>query len=297
MKKLLTVLAISLPLILSSCGCHQRSEERERKDPDPIDQEPTPTEKSASTLTEEEHKDFPNLCINKLASYASYQASTDGSTDATVFGITTTQSIKVLSIKSDYSYVKNESHSDLVNTVHTAYFHDGKAVYSDGGDFKTSTLTDYLKVYGTYLLDRAIEGYTIDEKSITNVEKVESEQDYAFKITFDPVEATNNVKIQMAKFGGLDDYPSFSKVELVITVKDDFTPVSIKLDAYYSAIKTMIIQVTTDCHQHYTVDFSKYNETIGIPGLDDSIKQKFTATEVNPKLDTSNKKGQKIGIN
>ena len=93
---------------------------------------------------------------------------------------------------------------------------------------------------------------------------------YVFKVVFDNDKATNNVKIQMKKFGGLGDYPSFSLIEMDLTINGDFTLQKIDLRSKYKAKKV----VTTDCEQNYTVTYSNYNENIDVPNLD-SVKPLF----------------------
>ena len=73
----------------------------------------------------------------------------------------------------------------------------------------------------------------------------------------------------MKEFGGLREQPTFSNIELTITVKEDFTPVTIELASSYKA--TLKSGLGSTCNQNYTVTFSNYDEEIEIPGLD-SVK-------------------------
>ena len=66
--------------------------------------------------------------------------------------------------------------------------------------------------------------------------------------------------------GGLDDYPSFSGIKMTITVKEDFTPVTLYLEAAYTAKKI----VESSCNQYYTVTYSNYNEDIEIENLEEA---------------------------
>lgn len=272
-KLIFLIIAVSL---LASCSCSQTGKNRHREDSEEPEQKEIEFDKKISELKEDELNLLPEYFVQRLASYKSYQSVTKGQTLATVsiLGIPmeTTQSIDVTVIKgSSYSYLKNESHSTFVNTVHTAYFHSKEVVSNNGGGYSNTTLEDYLKTYGTYPFDNAIEGYTIKDGSITSIEKIESENDYKFKIAFDPEKSTNNVKIQMREFGGLDDYPSISKIEIVLSLKDDFTPIKLELESQYTAKKGM----DSSCHQTYTVEYSKIGEEIEIPDLD-SVKSSFS---------------------
>lgn len=273
MKKLFPILLMCLPLIVASCSCSQTGKDKKRED------EPIPEEEEivvideklkVSDLKEETYNLFPYYYMHRLQSYSSYKAVTKGSTVATVLFIDTTQSIDVTVIKEkEYSYLMNESHSDLVNTVHKAYFHNDKVAYSGGSDYKLVTLEEYLNTFGTYPFDKGIEGYKINKNTIKEVTKVGTNK---FKLVLDPETSTNNVKIQMREFGSLDAYPSFSKIEITMTVEDDFAPISLELESSYKATKV----VQTSCTQKYTVTYNDYNQNIEIPDLD-KVKEIFNA--------------------
>lgn len=237
-----------------------------------ISSEAPQKEDLVSELPETEYRNFPEHYLRKLSSFSTFKAVTKGDTKAKVLFIETTQSIDVTLIKSDYSYMKNESHSSLVNTVHECYFHGDKTLYrdADSGDFTLSGLNDYLNIYGVYPFDNAIEGYNVFGDGLLSIERKQSEADHVFVIKVDPVKATTNVRIQMKKFGGLDDYPVFKDIEITLTVKDNYTPVSLHLESNYSAKKMM----DSDCHQSYDVIFSDFNEKIEVPGLE-NVKDKF----------------------
>ena len=229
-----------------------------------------PKEKTVADLTEEEYKTIPEIFVSKLESYSSYKAVTSGVTKATVIGITTDQSIEVTAIKGEYSYLNNGSHSNLVNTVHKAYFHNQKACFrdSDKGDYTLDTMVSYLETYGVDPFGHALEGYKIEEEDILSVTKVESQLDHKFKISFNTETCTAAVGKQMKKFGDLKDVPAFSRIDITVTLKNDFTPVQLELDSEYKAKKAVLfINVDTDCHQTYTVTYGNIGEAIEIPGL------------------------------
>ena len=306
------LLLLCLPLIITGCGCQAKEPVRSRapqssidlfsSEPSSVPQQsedtstPLPSSEDSSiisvsssavqpsssvapeidadNLSDDKLNEFPLYFLRKLAGFTSYKAVTQGKTSAEILGglIKVDQSIDVTAIKSDYSYLINESHSDMVNTVHIAYYHNDKAVYKDNdGEYQVSSINDYLDIYGTYPLETAIEGYTITGESIKSVTRIESETDFKFKVVFDKEKATNDVKIQMKKFGELDDYPSFTDDTIMeITVKKDFTPVNLVLTSHYKATKIM----ESVCTQNYTVTYSAFDETIEIPNLDE-VKNKF----------------------
>ena len=263
-RRLMLLMLIPFTLI----GC-KKKDDKSRESDAPIDVD---TSTPIDEIEEKDYKKIPSYIYAKMNDYHSYKAVTSGQTVSDSL-IKVTQSIDVTTIKSEYSYTKNESHSDLVNTVHEAYYKDDKVVYRDksSGNFSTSSLEDYLNTYGTYPFDAAIEGYSISEESLLSVTKVSKDGNtYVFKAVFDNEKSTNNVKIQMKKFGGLDDYPIFSLIEMNFTINSDFTLSKIDLHTQYKAKKVF----RTPCEQTYTVSYSNYNESIEVPNLD-SVKNLF----------------------
>lgn len=228
---------------------------------------------SSSAFAPPTKEDFVPRYLEKVGSLASYKAITKGTTKAKVLIFDTTQSIDVTQIKSEYSYLKNESHGALT-TIHTAYFHNQQSVYSndtnDTPKFAPSTMTDYIVSYGVYPFDSAIEGYLCSKEAITSIEPITTNSGYAFKLTFDPEKATTNVRIQMKAFGGLDDVPTFENISISVFTKTDLSPDHLEVVANYKAKKVF----ESDCHQEYRVDFSDINQTIEIPNLA-AIKTEF----------------------
>lgn len=224
--------------------------------------------KKASELPESEYNLFPSLYMDKVASLSSYKAITDGSSVASILFISVTQPINVTTIKGkEYNYLHNDSKSDKAQTDHEAFFKGDKAVYKDNhkspNDYTKSSLTEYKEVFGIYPFDKSIEGYVINQETIKSVTKVEGDN-ITYKITLDPEKATVNVVKQMKVFGDLDELPRFANIYLNVTVLDDFTPVSIYLDAWYTSKKFL----SADCHQTYTVTFSEIDQDITIPSID-----------------------------
>ena len=255
-----------LPLLLAGCG---KKDDKKRESDEPVVVDP---DKTVEDIEEKDYKLIPSYIVNRLNKYDSYKSVTSGSTISSGL-IKVTQTIDVTSIKSEYSYTKHESHSNIVNTVHEAYYHDSKSVYRDknSGDFSTSSLDDYLSIYGTYAFSNSLEGYSVKEDAIVSVSKINQEDGkYRFMVVFDNEKATNNVKIQMKKFGGLDDYPTFNLIEMTLIISNDFTLSNIFLHSKYEAKKIL----KTDCEQSYEVSFSNYNEVIDVPNLD-SVKDLF----------------------
>ena len=267
MKRHLFLLALPL-LILSACGTSETpssgASSVEPRTTSSSEVTSTSVEKAAADLDEADYNLFPGLYLEKLNSYTSYKAVTVGETKASI----ATQKINVTLIKSEYSYLHNES-TGFVTSKHDRYYHGDKVAFKNKGDdeYTPSSLSSYLEIYGTYPFDGSIEGYIIGEGTITSISKEKKGDNFAYTLVFDVDKATTNVKKQMVEFGGLGAEPTFSQISLVVTVQGDFTPVSIALNSKYKAKKG----VTTNCTQKYTVTFSNFNETIEVPGLADVI--------------------------
>lgn len=269
MKK---VFLLSL-LLLSSCSNNNESilsriTESEESSSISTTSEAPLEEHYLHELEENEYKSFYKYYYQKIASYDSYKAVTKGVTKAVVLGfINVDQSIEATVIKNkDYGYFTNVSNSTFANTEHEAYYYSDKAIYKDYGqnEYQTSSIENYLDKYGFYFYDHLIEGFIVNEETITNMEINKEEDKYLVSLDLDIESSTNNVKIQMKEFGGLDNYPSFKSINLKLLLQDDYTPIYIALDASYDASKGM----GSSCHQTYQVDFSLYNENIEIPGLE-----------------------------
>ena len=277
MKKPFAALLLSSIVMFGVVSCGQPVEEIHHEEEEKKEEEPFPTldmNKRVNDLQESDYNLVPYYFIKRCNDATSYKSVTKGQTAATVLFITTHQSIDVTTIKSEYSYMKNESHSALVNTTHEAYYYGDKTLVKNNteAEFHSETKEEYLQNYGVDPYGKSLEGYLINSKTLTSVEKLESEEDYKFKVVLNTELASNNVKIQMKKFGGLDAYPNIKKVEMTLTVKEDFLPVKIELVSEYSAT----LGATSECHQEYTVGYSNFNEQIEISNLEE-IKTKFEA--------------------
>ena len=262
------LLCALIPFALAGCK-PKENKTREVVDDPVIEVLPDITPEQAQEV---EPNKVPALVYSKLNSYSSYKAVTSGTTVAKFLGIPVTQKIDATVLKSDFSYLRNES-AGAVKTIHEAYYHDTRAVFRDeeSGDFTKKNLDEYLAIYGTYPFDTGIEGYLINNDAVKSVTKGGStDSNLVYNLEFDPEKSTNNVKIQMKKFGSLDDYPVFSLIEMKLTVTNDFTLVKLDLHSKYKAKKGL----QTDCEQNYTVSYTNYNENFEIPNLD-SVKGLF----------------------
>ena len=281
MKKHTILLTLLPALLITACaGGDYRSISREK-----LDSTSEPTNPSASTdgstasaeeepylhnLKKEDYKSFYKYYFARLNKFKSYKTATLGETKAVIV----TQPIEATVIKGEYSYMTNISHSAFADTEHKAYYHNGKAVYKDYGedDYHVSTLDEYLDKYGFYPLENSIEGYIVKEEymDFITIKKNKDDDNYVVDFDLDPEKSTPNVKLQMKAFGGLDNFPAFTKVSLTLTLKDDYTPVKIVASTNYNVTKG----IPAACSQNYTVTFSNFDEEILPPDLE-AIKPLF----------------------
>ena len=260
--------------LIASCGGSSDPLSREQESmPEPAAYaSESDTEEKEATVDDlaPDLSDFIPKYMAKLNTFRTYKRVTKGETKSKLAFIDLpTQSIDVTFLKNEYSYLKNESHG-AVDTVHEAYFHEENTLVKNLGDaeYKPVAMNDYLNAYGVRPDGYNIEGYSLGEGAVTSI--VKGTETNSFVIAFDKDKATNNVRIQMKAFGGLDDYPSFQSVQVTVYVENDFTPIKYKVSADYKAKKF----VETDCHQEYEVAFSSLNEVVEIPDLA-AIREKY----------------------
>ena len=213
------------------------------------------------TLSKIEDVDrIPELYMRKFDGLETFEAITEGSTVALIVS----QSIDNRSVKKyDRYYTHAKSDSAFVKTEHFAYFYSGKVAYRDAdGEFTVSAIDDYLKIYGVYPATHGIEGYIVNEKTVISVVRSD-EKPNEFVVTLDGETAGLRNKIQMRKYGGLSDYPTFKSVTLTLELNEDLTPVSVKVFAEYTVPYGILGDVA--CTQNYTVTYKNVNGNVDIP--------------------------------
>ena len=216
-------------------------------------------ENTNAVLAVENINEIPVKFVDRFVTLTSFKSVTEGQTTAPL----TDQSIYSEVIKSgDKAYFYTKSESTWVSTAMTAYFNNGKVNYNynDGG-YKVATLAGYVGEFGVYPVGKSIEGFKISAETVLSVERVEVEDNYRFKVKLDAEKSTDAVKVQMKKFGNLEDYPKFSSVTLTLTVNGNFDPISVEVSAEYKV--KMIFEVT--CKQNYTVTYESVNGAVTIP--------------------------------
>ncbi len=244
----------------------------------------TPTVESGSSTTLETNKSPDQLTpenavyafLQKQSELQSYKIVSEGSAVASLAGYE--QDIHNTTYKNGDDYL-NEASSDsvLVKMKHQSFSKNGKVVYRDAfeGDMKVAEKQDYIKVYGFTADDVTLGGYIINAKTLRYVTLESTEGDtftYYLRLAGDQSlesgaateSATAALRLQSKAYGSLDNLPAYSDVDIHLTVKKDWTPVSYTSSCSYDAKKVFNMSV----EQNITCTYSSVNEAVAIPDVD-----------------------------
>ncbi len=203
--------------------------------------------------------------IGKLRDFNSYEITAEGATKAPLVN----QTVKSKTIKNGDEFYKSDySSSTFVHAEHVAFFKGDKVVYDDKNqtpkDLKVSTKEAYSKVYGLTPDFLGLAGYIVNKDSLKFAEKTSDDNDILnYRIILDTEKSTGRVKIQMKEFGGLTSYPDFTEATIYLSIKNDWTPVSITVDVKYDV--SLPVLGNLSCEQNLVYNFSKVNEEVSIP--------------------------------
>ncbi len=215
--------------------------------------------------------------LQKQTELTSYKIVTEGKAVADIAGYE--QDIHNTTYKNGEDFL-NEASSDsvLVKMKHQAFSKNGTVVYRDGfdGELKVATKEDYKKVYGFTADDVALGGYILNNKTVryAKLEKAEGETlTYYFRLAGDlskesgaaTESATTGVRLQAKAYGSLDDIPAFSDVDVTLTLKKDWTPVSYTSECSYDCKKVLNMSIKQTLRCTYT----DVNGTVSIPSVED----------------------------
>ena len=258
-KKILIIFLLTILSFLISCKGKEEKEEPKEEEQE---------EKSEyihlfKDLKDEEFhilnfdiNDIPFVLMEKISRLSSYKKETKGETVAS-FLITYHQSI-------DDTYIKNEeenhlltfSTSALVDVFFEAFFNQDEILMKRKAkdDFSKISYEEYESKYGLFPDGYNIEGFEITRESLLSIEKVDSSEGlYSYKIIIDGEVGSLGLKQKMKEFGSLSSLPTFSNVEMELSMKEDFTPVSINFIARYVVSYPLLGKM--DCEQNYLVKY------------------------------------------
>ncbi len=245
------------------------------------EEQPVVNNGSSSTLVTDKAPDelTPENAIyaflQKQSELQSYVITTEGEAIADIAGYK--QEIHNTTYKNGSDFL-NQAQSDsmLVKMKHQSFSKDGKVVYRDSfdGELSVAEKSDYVKVYGFTADDVTLGGYIINAKTLryATLEKTEGDTlTYYMRLAGDrsltsgtaTESATTGVALQSKAYGGLDNLPAFSDVDIHLTVKKDWTPVSYSSECSYDCKKVLNMSIT----QTLECTYSKVNETVEIPNV------------------------------
>ena len=253
---------VSLSVV--GCGSGKKEEPITNKDESTIIKDATSTD---GYLKKEDYKSIAYAYIyNIKEGLKSYESETKGTVKAKVLFIN--YDIKYESVTNKLGskfYSKDNSTSALMNIKNEFYMMDKEKILvsKDLKKYNVYTAEDYHKV--SYTPDQyTIMGYVFNDQSITDTQVVSDKGDIiSIKYTLDNELATHLVKVDLKSSGGLTSYPAFKNIEITLSMKRDFTPVSYSINALYNASKPII--GSADVKQQGETTFSKVNESIVIP--------------------------------
>lgn len=264
MKKSISKLMVLCAVPFLLLGCNQKKEE-----PITNKEESTIIKNAKNTDEYVNKKDYKSLAYafiyNIKEGLQSYESETNGTVKAKVTFFDYNIKYHTVTHKNgNVFYSKDNSTSTLLNVKNEFYMVNKEKILvsRDLKKYTVYTCEDYHKI--SYSPDQyLIMGYVFNDQSIIKSELLVNEADkVSVKYTLDNVLATNFVKVDMKNNGGLSSYPEFQNIEITLSMKKDFTPISYAIDAVYDASKPII--GTTRTTQNGECLFSKVNEKITI---------------------------------
>ena len=259
--KCLLLAAVSLTLL----GCSGKKEE-------PIvDKEESTTIKNAKDvdvfLKKKDYKSIAYAFIyNIKEGLQSYESSTTGTVKAKVAIFDYDIHYETVTHKKGNVFYSKDHSKSTFTTLDNEFYQVGRdkiLVSRDLKKYDVYTVEEYNKV--SYAMSQyLVMGYVFNDESIVNTTVVSDKgEDISIRYTLDNELATKFVKTDMKVNGGLTAYPKFDSIDLTLTMKKDFTPVSYHIDAVYEASAPVIGSARTtqvgDCI------FSKVNGAVTIP--------------------------------
>lgn len=263
MKSKFTVLVAALMLSLSTLvfvGCANGNPIETAGESTIIETVKTSPDKMNAT-------DVAYAYLGKQKQFGSYKMETSGTTKAEKGFIKYEQALYSTTLKNGNEYFQqSQSNSDFVKMSHQSFAKGDKIVYRNAlsGNLNVSAKKAYKEVYGISPDDVALGGYIMNAKSIKFAEKTaEKDGILTYRFVLDGKEAGNNAVRQMKEFGGLNGYPVFESLTLYLTLKNDWTPVTLVVESKYNISINVLGNLS--CTQKITSTFSKINEKVDIP--------------------------------
>ncbi len=274
---------LSASLGLAACGGNDESPKVENGESTTL-----VTNKAPNELTPE---NAIYAFLQKQSELDSYIITAEGEAVADLAGYK--QDIHNVTYKNGDDYL-NQASSDsvLVKMKHQSFSKNGKVVYRNSfdGEMKVAEKEDYKKVYGFTADDVTLGGYVINPKTLRYAELRETQGDtftYYFRLAGDQSyangsateSATTGIRLQAKAYGSLDNLPAYSDVDVTLTVKKDWTPVSYTSSCSYVGKKVLEMNIV----QTLTCTYSSVNQNVVIPDAEAfNSKIGSTPSEIQP---------------
>lgn len=264
-KLLLSILAILMAFsVVSFLACSETEPL-----PNVVQGKDTVVENIKTAPAETDAKTAVFAALGKLYGADTFVTETKGETVASKGFIEYVQDITATSIKhGDEYYSQSISTSSLVNVKHEAFVKGDLLAYRiDDGEIVNTSVASYKEIYGV-TPDKLLTGHVLNQDTILYAKLTEQKDGlYVYTLALDKEKANSLLQYQMKMFGGLNGYPQFTvETEMQLTVKQDFTPVSLSYVSVYNISVPVIgsLQCTENCE----VTVSKVGEEVAIPDTD-----------------------------
>lgn len=200
---------------------------------------------------------------------SSFRVVGNGSVSASVFGITTTQS--VYSEKNyDGTYYTFESISDgmlkigkcsvMQKGVDGVRLYSSSNIINSGTDavwdaYQNYTNSDYIALAGS--TPDGIQSYIISDKTIKSQSDIVRDEEtgfYTFTIELDPITSVLRYAKQVEQTSGLSLPPTFSSVSQTIVIDENWNLISISIEEYYSVMYGVSASCSGNLTSYYYFD-------------------------------------------
>lgn len=209
-------------------------------------QKKEPSSSFEQTNINEKIYDFSvvNQIMEKLSLKTNFMIQTKGNSLAKQGLIQYQQDIKTTTYAINEQFFMNtESSSLFIKFKHQAFV-DYQFVYlldsNENNQLQKITIANYKEKYGIIPSYQTIFSFTINEETIKECYFNQNQDILTYFFILDNETATENIKIQMKQFGGLNDLPTFSKIILNLNVNHNFELLSYQSYAQYQIKKDLL---------------------------------------------------------
>ena len=213
--------------------------------------------------------------LQKQSELQSYKITARGTAIADFMGYK--QEILNITYKNGEDYLNQaQSDSALVRMKHQSFSKGGKVVYRDSfdGEMSVTDKDTYKQTYGFTADDVTLGGYIINAKTLRYATLDKADGDtltYYMRLAGDTSlesgstteSSTAAIRVQAKAYGSLDDLPTFSDIDIHLTFKKDWTPVSYTSACSYDCKKMFDMNVS----QTLTCTYSEVNQNVEIPDV------------------------------